>query len=166
MSRQPVANRIVGRLRSARYRDWFLGLLLVAVTFLAFWPALRGNFIWDDDYHLTNNPCIIGPIGFKGIWTSRAAVYYPLVLTSFWIQHAIWGLDPLPYHLVNIAMHVACAILLWQVLQRLNVRAAWLGAALWALHQTARQPNYPIGLRLRSAWANQSRAAGSGSARL
>jgi tetratricopeptide (TPR) repeat protein len=50
------------------------------------------------------------------------------------VQHAIWGFDPLPYHLVNIAMHTTCAILLWQVLRRLNVRAAWLGAALWALH--------------------------------
>ena len=134
MSPTPVTNGIVGLLRSDRYRFWFLGLLLVAATFVAYWPALHGKFIWDDDFHLTKNPCIIGPIGFKGIWTSSAAVYYPLVLTSFWVEHALWGLDPLPYHLVNIAMHTACAVLLWQVLLRLNVRAAWLGAALWALH--------------------------------
>jgi len=115
-------------------RDWLPAGLLLAAVFLAYLPALHGGFIWDDDAHLTKNPCIVGPIGFKGIWTSSAATYYPLVLTSFWVQHALWGLNPLPYHLVNIAVHAACALLLWQVLRRLNVRGAWLGAALWALH--------------------------------
>jgi tetratricopeptide (TPR) repeat protein len=31
-------------------------------------------------------------------------------------------------------MHVVCALLLWRVLEKLGVRGAWLGAALWALH--------------------------------
>jgi Tfp pilus assembly protein PilF len=108
----------------------FIILLVVAV----YLPALRGGFIWDDNAHLTENPCIVGPLGFKDIWTSRAAVYYPLVLTSFWAQHALWGLHPLPYHLVNIVMQGFCAVLLWRVLLSLNVRGAWLGAVLWALH--------------------------------
>jgi tetratricopeptide (TPR) repeat protein len=110
------------------------GGLIVLLVFLAYLPALRGGFIWDDNSHLTANPCIVGPLGFKGIWTSSAATYYPLVLTSFWVQHAIWGLNPLPYHLVNIAMHAACVVLLWLVLRCLKVRGAWFGAALWGLH--------------------------------
>ena len=110
------------------------GALIVLFVFLAYLPALRGGFIWDDDAHLTANPCIIGPLGFREIWTSSAATYYPLVLSSFWLQHAIWGLNPLPYHLVNIAMHAACAVLLWLVLRCLKVRGAWFGAALWGLH--------------------------------
>jgi len=110
------------------------GALIVLFVFLAYLPALRGGFIWDDDAHLTANPCIVGPLGFREIWTSSAATYYPLVLSSFWVQHAIWGLNPLPYHLVNIAMHAACAVLLWLVLRCLKVRGAWFGAALWGLH--------------------------------
>ncbi len=110
------------------------GALLVLLTALAYLPALKGGFIWDDDSHLTENSCIVGPLGFKGIWTSSAAVYYPLVLSSFWLLHALWGLNPLPYHLVNIAMHAVCAVVLWRVLLRLGVRGAWLGAAVWALH--------------------------------
>jgi tetratricopeptide (TPR) repeat protein len=108
--------------------------LIVLFVFLAYLPALHGGFIWDDDAHLTANPCIVGPLGFREIWTSSAATYYPLVLSSFWVQHAIWGLNPLPYHLVNIAMHAACAVLLWLVLRCLKVRGAWFGAALWGLH--------------------------------
>src|ERR1700690_2931469 len=83
-----------------RLPDALLALLLVGATGAAYWPALHGGFVWDDDVHLTKNPCIVGPPGFKAIWTTKAAVYYPLVLTSFWVQHALWGLNPPPYHLV------------------------------------------------------------------
>src|SRR5256884_600399 len=70
----------------------------------------------------------------KEIWTTTQAVYYPLVLTTFWVLHKVVGLNPLPYHLLNIFLHAASAILLWRVLEVLRVRGAWLGAALWALH--------------------------------
>ena len=83
---------------------------------------------------LTANPCIVGPLGLKEIWTTSAADICPLVLTTFWVEHALWGLAPLPYHLVNVLMHGACAVLLWRVLRSLRVQGAWLGAALWALH--------------------------------
>jgi Flp pilus assembly protein TadD len=113
---------------------WLPGFLLVAAVFIAYLRVRHAGFIWDDDDHLIHNPCIVGPLGFAAIWTTSRAVYYPLVLTSFWIQHALWGLHSEPYHLVNVATHAVCAILLWQVLRRLNVAGAWLGAALWALH--------------------------------
>ena len=77
---------------------------------------------------------MIGPLGLKEIWTSTQAVYYPLVLTIFWALHKLFGLNPLPYHLLNIFLHAASAILVWRVLKILQVRGAWLGAALWALH--------------------------------
>src|SRR5262249_53798261 len=88
------------------------------------------------DAHLTENRFIVGPGGLEAIWTSSAATYYPLVLTSFWIQHAIWGLNPLPYHVVNVLMHALCAILLRRVLLHLAFKpaAAWLGAIIWGLH--------------------------------
>jgi protein O-mannosyl-transferase len=113
---------------------WRWALLLVAITILAYAPAWNAGFIWDDDAHLTQNRCIIGPLGFGHIWTSSHAVYYPLVLTSFWALHKFVGLNPLPYHLLNIFMHAASAVLLWGVLRQLHARGAWLGAALWALH--------------------------------
>ena len=114
--------------------NWNLALLLVTVIFVAYHPVWRAGYIWDDDSHVTANPCIVGPLGFSAIWTSSAAMYYPLVTTSFWLMHAAWGLNPYPYHMVNIAMHAACAILLWRVLLALDVPGAFFGAALWALH--------------------------------
>jgi Tfp pilus assembly protein PilF len=115
-------------------RDWPWALLLLFAVALTYQPVWYAGFIWDDDAHITNNPVIIGPLGWKGIWTTSAAWYYPLSLTTFWIEHALFGLNPLPYHLVNVLLHGACAIVLWQVLRGLAIPGAWLGAALWALH--------------------------------
>ena len=83
---------------------------------------------------VTANPCIVGPLGLKEIWTTSAADICPLTLTTFWVEHALWGLAPLPYHLINVFMHGGCAVVLWRVLRSLHLPGAWLGAALWALH--------------------------------
>ena len=113
---------------------WLLALILVVAVVLAYQPVWHAGFIWDDDDHVTANPCIIGPLGLKEIWTTSAARYYPLVLTSFWVEHALWGLNPLFYHLVNVLGQTASAVVLWRLLLCLRIPGAWLGAALWALH--------------------------------
>jgi tetratricopeptide (TPR) repeat protein len=114
--------------------DWLCGLLLIVSVMLTYTPVWQAGFIWDDDAVLTANPCIVGPLGLKEIWTTSAADICPLVLTTYWVEHALWGLEPLPFHLVNVLMHAACAVLLWRVLRNLRVKGAWLGAAFWALH--------------------------------
>jgi hypothetical protein len=99
-------------------------LVLVAAVLLAYQPVWKAGFIWDDDLNLTQNACIVGPLRFIDIWTSGSADYYPLALTSLWVGHALWGLDPLPFHLLNVAIHAASAILLWRVLLQLAVPGA------------------------------------------
>lgn len=115
-------------------RPWLLTVALVAAVVLAYLPVRQAGFIWDDDAHVTANPTIIGPLGLKEIWTSAKANYFPLTMTSFWVQHALWGLDPWPYHAVSVGCHALGAVLLFLVLRRLQVPGAALGAALWALH--------------------------------
>ena len=115
-------------------RDWIWGLIMVLAVILVYLPVWHAGFIWDDDIHVTANPCVVGPLGLKEIWTTNAADIYPLTLTIFGLEHALWGLAPMPFHLVNVFQHAACAALLWRVLRSLRVPGAWLGAALWALH--------------------------------
>src|SRR5437899_10340531 len=110
------------------HRDWLAGLFLFAIVVTAYAQARSAGFIWDDESHLTQNPCIVGPLGLKEIWTTTRAVYYPLVLTTFWAVHKLVGLNPLPYHFLNVLMHAASAVLLWRVLRQLGVNGAWLGA--------------------------------------
>ncbi len=117
------------------HRPWLLALVLVVVTFVVCQPVQHAGFIWDDDDHLTANPAMTAPHGLKMIWSSLAVSrYYPLTLTTFWVQRRLWGLNPLPYHLVNVALHAVNGILIFLVLRRLRVTAAWLAAMLWVLH--------------------------------
>ncbi len=129
-----VTDPVAPRLPSWFSRDWLWGLILVGAVILAYQPVWYAGFIWDDDMVVTANPVIIGPLGLKEIWTTSAADICPLTLTTFWLEHVLWGLVPLPYHLVNVLLHGACAVLLWRVLRSLQMPGAWLGAALWALH--------------------------------
>ena len=132
---RPASAPVTARSRfPGRLTPVLIGVLSIALMLLLYLPAVRGGYIWDDAEHLTQNPNMIGLAGLKSIWTSAAARICPLVLTSFWVQHALWGFNPWPYHLVTLLMHAAGGLVLWQVLRSLNVRGAWLGAALWTLH--------------------------------
>jgi len=115
-------------------RDWLLGLILILAVILTYSPVWWAGYVWDDEALITTNPVIIGPLGLKQIWTTSAADICPLTITTFWLGHALWGLAPLPYHLVNVLLHGVGAVVLWRVLRSLQVPGAWLGAALWALH--------------------------------
>ncbi len=117
-------------------RAWLWGLLLVAGVILAYQPAWRAGFIWDDDDYVTENPLLTAPDGLRRIWfsTDAPSQYFPLVYTTLRLEHALWGLNPLGYHGVNIMLHAANALIVWQLLQRLRAPGAWLAAAIFALH--------------------------------
>ncbi len=114
--------------------DWLWGAILVAAVVVTYTSVWSAGYVWDDDIHLTKNPCVVGPYGLTQIWTTAAADVCPFTLTTFWLEYHLWGLAPFPYHLVTVLLHAACAILLWRVLRSLEIPGAWLGAALWALH--------------------------------
>src|SRR5437016_4860358 len=120
----------------SRSRVWLFVLILAAATVFAYRPAWHGGFLWDDDAYVTNNELLTARDGLRRIWFSfdSPSQYFPLVYTTFRIEHALWGLNPLGYHWVNILLHVANALLVWRLLARLNVPGAWLAGAIFALH--------------------------------
>jgi len=125
---------------SRRLRTAAAGGLIVALTLLAYLPSLRNGFIWDDDHYVTGNLELRTPGGLASIWFTPTSTahsyhqYYPLVHTTYWLEHHLWQLHPAGYHLVNVLLHALCAVLLWRVLQRLQLPGAWFAAALFALH--------------------------------
>ena len=121
---------------TAREAQWALAIaLLVAVSYL---PALQGGFVWDDVI-FSEEPVIHAADGMRSIWFSPTDIkneghYWPLVYTSFWLEHKLWGLDPAGYHAVNIALHLLNCLLLWRLLLRLRVPGAAVIAAVFAVH--------------------------------
>ena len=91
--RNGVSTRVVPAppLPSWLRREWLWGLILIGAVILTYQPVWYASFVWDDDQHITANPCIIGPLGLKEIWTTSAAMICPLVLTTFWVEHALLG---------------------------------------------------------------------------
>lgn len=108
-------------------------LLLTAAAYL---PVREAGFIWDDDSYVTTNSVLWTPGGLGRIWSDFRATpqFYPLVFTTFWVEYRLWGLDPLGYHVVNVALHACSALLLWRILLRLELPGAWIIAAVFAVH--------------------------------
>jgi protein O-mannosyl-transferase len=117
-----------------RWRAGLYATLVGMLLLIAYATIWKAAFIWDDDNHLTANPCVVGPLGLWEAWTTPEANYFPLVITHFWVLHKIFVLKPTAYHAINLLLHFANSLLLWRVLKQLKVPGAWLGAALWSLH--------------------------------
>jgi len=127
---------IAGRLFSSHRLAFIFALVLAAVTIFVYRPAWNGGFLWDDDVYITTNELLTAPDGLRRIWFSldSPSQYFPLVYTTFRIEHALWGLNPTGYHWVNLLLHISNALLVWLVLARLKVPGAWLAGAIFALH--------------------------------
>ena len=110
--------------------------ILIVATVVAYLPALRGGFVFDDELYVSNNPTLRSTDGLRAIWLHPAATtqYYPLVFTTYWIEYRRWGLNPLGYHATNIVLHAANTLLVRSVLCRLGVPGAVFAAGIFALH--------------------------------
>src|SRR5579883_194124 len=116
-------------------RDLGAACLLILATLAAYGPALRGGLIWDDAAHLTR-PELRPLEGLWRIWVQLGATqqYYPLLHSAFWVEHRLWGDAVLGYHLLNVILHAAAALLVVLIVRRLSLPGAWLAGFVFALH--------------------------------
>ncbi len=120
----------------------YLYLLFILIfTFIAYSPALKNGFItkWDDKDYITENNHLglskanIEHSFFKG---EDHGMYLPLTSLSFSINNYFSGLNPLPYHLTNILLHLTIILLVFWLMQLLfnSFEIAIVTAALFAFH--------------------------------
>jgi len=126
---------IIPSIRS-EWTGYVLAAVIVVAVFVAYWPAIHGGFVWDDDKYVSNNYLLTAPDGLKRIWFSvdQPSQYFPLVYTTLRMEYALWGLKTTGYHVDNILLHILNALLIWFILRKLSVKGAWLAAAIFALH--------------------------------
>ena len=109
----------------------FIVLLTVAV----YWPTMRAGFVFDDRILITANPMVRASDGLHRFWvTTQAPDYYPLTWSLWWAEWRLWDGKATGYHVVNVLLHAVDAVLVWLVLRRLKIPAAWLAALVFAIH--------------------------------
>ncbi len=102
---------------------------------LAYLPALRAGFAWDDQSLITANPLLRSLSGLAEIWSgARTADYFPVTNTIFWIESHLFGGHAAGYHALNILFQSANALLVWAVLRRLSIPGAWLAGLIFGIH--------------------------------
>ena len=87
---------------------------------------MQGGVIWDDDDFVTENWTLREPGGLGRIWFQPEASphYYPLLLTTWWVEYRLTGLDLTVSHGVNVLLHALCVLVLWRVVCGGAVRRA------------------------------------------
>ncbi len=116
-------------------RDLLLSSLLFAAVLVAYFPALNGGLLLDDDLHITR-PEMQSLGGLLRIWFDVGATqqYYPVLHTAFWVEYHLWGDAVWGYHLVNVLLQAGAGVLVVALVRRLRLPGAWLAAFVFALH--------------------------------
>ncbi len=119
-------------------REALAAPVLAALAVGCYLPALSAGFVWDDRV-FARALAVRDWDGLWRIWFSPSEIedeghYWPLVYTSFWLEHKLWGFAPAGYHAVNVLLHAVNALLVLRLAERLAVPGAWLVAAVFAVH--------------------------------
>ncbi|MDP2940885.1 MAG: tetratricopeptide repeat protein, partial [Candidatus Omnitrophota bacterium] len=115
-------------------------ILLVVITSAAFLPSLKNGFVnWDDDVYVTENPLIktLSWQNTRVIFTTFfRGGYYPLALLSYALEYRLFELNPFPYHLINLCLHLANSLLVFWLIFLLSKSApiSFITAVLFGIH--------------------------------
>jgi len=153
----PVRAGLMYRMTSPEPRRLWLhrGLLAAAIVAL-FATTLGFGFAWDDHLYILNNPAVwsAAPGDLIAVFDPRPALagqhieYFPLRDLLYAILFGLFGPWGAPFHALNLALHLAATLALYEVLRRIarpstgpepetDAGAAWAafaGALLFAVH--------------------------------
>ena len=89
----------------------FLSAIIVLSSIAIYLPTLSSGFLWDD-LQLVTHPLHIGNNPYAFFFGGE--VYYrPLVHLSMNLDYNIWHLNPVGYHITNITLHSANALMVF-----------------------------------------------------
>jgi Tfp pilus assembly protein PilF len=128
---------------------WTVPGLLVLATLAAYHNTFKVPFLLDDAINIVENDTIQGA-SWSAVLFPPSQVYTagrPLLNVSYALNHAVGGLSVTGYHIANLGIHLASALVLWALVRRALAlrdgpaepeeaapRIAFFAALLWALH--------------------------------
>lgn len=117
--------------------------LLALLTCIVYFSSLWNQFVWDDEQFIYSN-AYVRSFAIEKIFTTSTTdgagivsnYYRPLTTLSFAIDHALWGLNPVGFHLTNLSLHILAGILLFLILKKIRVSIfpAFVISLLFLLH--------------------------------
>ena len=102
-------------------------LAIIIFVYLIYFISLKNDFIinWDDHLYVTEND-MIKDFSWKGIKTIFSTFHYenyhPLTNLSNAIEYRFFGLNPLPYHLFNLFLHLLNVGLVFRLMKLFSRR--------------------------------------------
>ncbi len=120
--------------------QWYASLALIALfSCLAMWNSIYNGFVnYDDNIYIYENPAIrnFSIHGLMTFFSGNVGQYPPLVMIIYTTLHYYFKLDPLPYHTVNLALHVLNSLLVFLFIYNFDKRliAALVAGLLFGVH--------------------------------
>jgi protein O-mannosyl-transferase len=116
-------------------------IVLALATVFVYSQTFHYGFVaYDDDQYVYENPMVKAGLTASGVaWAFRTFFYanwHPLTWISYLVDSQLFGIDPGPFHLVNVLLHTASTVLLFLALFRMTHRP-WrcaVVAGVFALH--------------------------------
>lgn len=101
-------------------------LILVAIPYVT---ALHHDFVYDDHGSIVENPFLQDPSSLGLALTFRTLADptihdhgRPVVIATYLLDRALWGLAPFAYHLTNVALHLVNVLLVLVLFRRVLLR--------------------------------------------
>jgi len=116
--------------------------LIILVTGIAFYPALKNGFTnWDDRELLLENDSVKGLAAwnlrsiFSGSYAGFGG-YTPLVFMSYALEYHFFQLDPRIFHIDNLLLHVLNTVLIYFFIFLIsrNIRLSFITSLLFGIH--------------------------------
>ncbi len=126
----------------------YVGLLLIGVgCFIVFSSTLKSDFIysWDDNINVTTNPYIrdLSWNGIETLFNPQSPIDEPrLTLFTYALEYRFYSLNPAPYHLHNLLLHLLNILLLFFLVRNFLKKDifALLLAFIFAIHPLHVEP--------------------------
>jgi len=111
-------------------------LILFALSLLVFISALKNGFVFDDIIHIRDNESIRSWHSAFNLFfepTFPGDLYRPFTTFTYALNYLICGPNPFSFHLINILLHGAVCVLIFNLLQeRLGFNKAFIISLLFA----------------------------------
>ncbi len=131
-------------------RIWARSFAIAVAVAVVYANSLSAPFIFDDQSSIVENPSIRSIAAARSHPRNTPLAGRPVAGLSFALNFAASGLDASAYHATNVAIHVACALMLFGIVRRTlalpNLAPRFDGAGadlatvialIWAVHPLA-----------------------------